>query len=124
MGGRLASLHRSTAASVWPERMRTPPSRATSEKDGGPGRTKSPGPAFGVGQIARRQRAVFGRRCPVVVPCLKSTLTVKAVALGRVVSRQPSAQDSGRLASSRGIGVRDDARGVANDERHLFPACK
>ena len=42
-GGKPASLQRSTAASVWPERISTPPSLATSGKTW-PGRTKSLAP--------------------------------------------------------------------------------
>src|SRR3954470_10096710 len=79
-GGSPASLHRSTAASVWPERISTPPSRAISGKTW-PGRTKSPAPILPLA----RARTVL-QRCsaemPVVRPCLTSTVTVKAVPSG------------------------------------------
>ena len=64
--GRSANLQRSIAASVCPERISTPPSRAISGKTC-PGRTKSAAPLFGLA----RARTVLQRssaEMPVVVP--------------------------------------------------------
>ena len=55
-----ARRQRSTAASVWPERTSTPPSRATSGKMC-PGRTKSSGADIAVGQGPDRVGALLGR---------------------------------------------------------------
>ncbi len=79
-GGKPASRQRSTAASVWPERMSTPPSLAI-RGNTWPGRTKSAGPIL---PLARPRTVLL--RCsaemPVVKPCLISTETVKAVPCG------------------------------------------
>ena len=79
-GGRPASLQRSTAASVWPERMSTPPSLAISGKIW-PGRTKSLAPMLRLASA----RTVFVRcsaEMPVVSPWRTSADTVKAVPSG------------------------------------------
>src|SRR5215211_56584 len=104
-GGSSARRQRSTAASVWPERMSTPPSLAISGKTC-PGRTKSDAPMLWLASA----RTVFERcsaEMPVVSPCRVSTETVKAVPSGAsfVAKRQRRA---------------DDAAGVADDERHLL----
>ena len=79
-GARPASLQRSTAASVWPERISTPPSLATSGNTW-PGRTKSLAPMLRLASA----RTVL-QRCsadmPVVRPWRTSTETVKAVPSG------------------------------------------
>lgn len=80
-----ASRARSTAASVWPLRTRTPPERARSGKTW-PGRTKSPGtalpPASILSVVARSAAEI-----PVVTPCSAeaSTETVKAVFIDSVL---------------------------------------
>ncbi len=79
-GGSSARRHRSTAASVWPERMSTPPSRAMSGKTW-PGRTKSPAPMLPLAS-ARTVLQRCSAEIPVVRPCLTSTVTVKAVPSG------------------------------------------
>src|SRR4051812_25778071 len=79
-GGRPESLQRSTAASVWPERMSTPPSLAISGKMW-PGRTKSAAPML----LLASARTVLVRcsaEMPVVSPWRTSTDTVKAVPSG------------------------------------------
>ena len=62
-GGSPLSLQRSTAASVWPERSSTPPSRAISGNTW-PGRAKSLAPAFGLAS-ARQQEARSSAEIPV-----------------------------------------------------------
>ena len=62
-GGSPESLQRSTAASVWPERSSTPPSRAISGKMW-PGRAKSLAPALGLAS-ARQQEARSSAEMPV-----------------------------------------------------------
>ena len=79
-GVRPARRARSTAASVWPIRSRTPPWRARSGKTW-PGWTRSSG--FELGLIATW--IVRARSCaeiPVVTPSRASTETVKAVSKG------------------------------------------
>ena len=76
-GLRPASRAISTAASVWPVRTSTPPSRAISGKIW-PGVTMSLGPL--VGSIATAMvRARSGAEMPVVTPSRASIETVKAV---------------------------------------------
>ena len=68
------------AASVWPERIKTPPSLAIKGKIW-PGRTKSAAPILPLPSAL----TVFERcsaEMPVVRPCLTSTETVKAVPSG------------------------------------------
>ena len=84
-GGSPASLQRSTAASVWPERISTPPSRAISGKMW-PGRTKSPAPMLPLAS-ARTVVERSSAEMPVVTPWRKSTDTVKAVPSGASLSR-------------------------------------
>src|SRR6266446_1606587 len=79
-GGRPASRHRSMHASVWPERISTPPSRATSGKTW-PGRTKSAAPLLGLAS-ARTVLVRSSAEMPVVSPWRTSTETVKAVPRG------------------------------------------
>ena len=117
IGGRPASLQRSTAASVWPERISTPPSRATSGKMW-PGRTKSDAPTLPLARL-RTVSVRSSAEMPVVVPCLKSTLTVKAVVCGGIVvgHHRREVEPPGLLARHRRA---DDAGGVAHDEGHLL----
>ena len=79
-GGRSARRHRSTAASVWPERINTPPSRAISGNTW-PGRTKSDAPMLPLAS-ARTVLARCSAEMPVVRPWRTSTVTVKAVPSG------------------------------------------
>ena len=79
-GGSPASLQRSTAASVWPERISTPPSLAISGKTW-PGRTKSAAPMLPLAS-ARTVLERCSAEMPVVRPCWTSTETVKAVPSG------------------------------------------
>src|SRR6185437_10523342 len=78
--GRPASRQRSTQASVWPERMSTPPCRATSGKTW-PGRTKSLAPLLSLAS-ARTVLVRSSAEMPVVSPWRTSTVTVKAVPSG------------------------------------------
>ncbi len=84
-GRRPARRARSTAASVWPLRTRTPPGLARSGKMW-PGRTKSPGSEV---PLASRRRVVArsAAEMPVVTPwaALASTETVKAVFMDSVL---------------------------------------
>ena len=83
-GEQPASRARSTAASVWPARRRTPPGIARSGKMW-PGLVRSSGRAAG----STRVRTVTARSnadVPVVTPRRASTLTVKAVPSGAVLS--------------------------------------
>ena len=76
-GFRPARREMSTAASVWPARTRTPPSRATRGKTW-PGETMSSAPLVGSTATAM----VWARSCaemPVVTPSRASMETVKAV---------------------------------------------
>ena len=96
-----ASRAISTAASVWPVRTSTPPSRAISGKIW-PGVTMSSGPL--VGSIATATvRARSGAEMPVVTPSRASIETVKAVCRReRVVLRhQRQAQLLDALARQR-----------------------
>jgi len=76
-GSRPANVHRSTAASVWPARTSTPPSRDRSGKTC-PGLTRSAGRVPGSART-RMVRARSAALMPVVMPSRASTLTVKAV---------------------------------------------
>ena len=75
-----ARRQRSTVASVWPLRSRTPPALARSGKMC-PGRKKLAGVLSGSAR-ARRVVALSVALMPVVVPTLQSTVRVKAVFLG------------------------------------------
>ena len=115
--GRLASRQRSTAASVWPERISTPPSLAISGKTW-PGRTKSLAPMLSLAS-ARTVLQRCSAEMPVVMPCFTSTETVKAVPSGASFA----ATIGGRLslrASFAGQRRAHDAAAVADDERHLL----
>ncbi len=101
-GGRSASRQRSTQASVWPERMSTPPSLATSGKTW-PGRTKSAAPLLPLAS-ARTVLLRSSAEMPVVRPCRTSTDTVKAVPSGASLTATIGARCS-RLASSESSGV-------------------
>ena len=116
-GGRPASRHRSTQASVWPERISTPPSLATSGKTW-PGRTKSLAPLLPLAS-ARTVLVRSSAEMPVVKPWRTSTVTVKAVPSGASLSATIGSRCR-RLASLRRQRRADDARGVADDERHLL----
>ncbi len=101
-GGRPARRHRSTAASVWPERVSTPPSRAISGKTW-PGRTKSAAPMLPLDR-ARTVLARCSAEMPVVRPCLTSTVTVKAVPSGASLAATMGARWR-RRASAPVIGA-------------------
>src|SRR6185437_7294573 len=96
-GGNDASLQRSTQASVCPDRISTPPSRAT-RGNTWPGRTKSAAPLLSLAS-ARTVLQRSSAEMPVVKPCLTSTETA------RLISAKRGADDPGR---------------IADDERHLF----
>src|SRR6267142_5315751 len=82
--GKPASRQRSTQASVWPERISTPPFLATSGKTW-PGRTKSEAPLLPLAS-ARTVLVRSSAEIPVVTPCRTSTETVKAVPSGASLS--------------------------------------
>src|SRR5690349_21793274 len=82
--GSPASRQRSMQASVWPERISTPPSRATSGNTW-PGRTKSAAPLLPLAS-ARTVLVRSSAEMPVVSPCRTSTETVKAVPSGASLS--------------------------------------
>ena len=116
-GGRPASRARSTAASVWPERISTPPSRAISGKTW-PGRTKSSAPMLPLAS-ARTVLQRCSAEMPVVMPWRTSAETVKAVPSGASLTATIGA----RLQPARVVaGQRraDDAAAVADDEGHLL----
>src|ERR1043166_7062400 len=100
-GGRPASRQRSMQASVWPERISTPPSRATSGNTW-PGRTKSAAPLLPLAS-ARTVLVRSSAEMPVVSPWRTSTVMVKAVpsgaslaaTIGSRCSRRASGADSG-----------------------------
>ena len=116
-GGRPASLQRSTAASVWPERIRTPPSRAIERKD-----------VAGPDEIACAHIAV-GERADGVAALLGGNAGRHAVldvdgngesgAERRIVGRDHRREDEPPrvLAGQRRA---DDAAAVPDDEGHLF----
>ena len=97
-GGRPASRHRSTQASVWPERISTPPSRATSGNTW-PGRTKSAAPLLSLAS-ARTVLQRSSAEMPVVRPCRTSTETVKAVPSGASFSATIGSRCSRRACSA------------------------
>ena len=96
-GANPASLHRSTAASVWPERISTPPSLAISGNTW-PGRTKSLAPMLPLAS-ARTVLQRCSAEMPVVMPCLTSTETVKAVPSGASFIATIGARCSRRASS-------------------------
>ena len=96
--GSPASRQRSTAASVWPDRIKTPPSRAIKGKTC-PGRTKSVAPIL----LLASDRTVLLRcsaEMPVVRPCRTSTETVKAVPNGASFCATIGASCSRRASSN------------------------
>src|SRR5215831_2760282 len=100
--GKPASRHRSMHASVWPERISTPPSRATSGNTW-PGRTKSVAPLLGLAS-ARTVLVRSSAEMPVVSPWRTSTETVNAVPSGASFSATMGSRWS-RLASSTDKGA-------------------
>ena len=120
-GGRPASRQRSTQASVWPERISTPPCRATSGNTW-PGRTKSEAPLLSLAS-ARTVLQRSSAEMPVVRPWRTSTVTVKAVPSGASFSATIGIE----MQPARMLGAErraDDAGGVADDERHLLRRAK
>src|SRR5215471_739084 len=101
-GAMPASRHRSMHASVWPERISTPPSRATSGNTW-PGRTKSVAPLLGLAS-ARTVLVRSSAEMPVVSPWRTSTETVKAVPSGASFNATMGSRWS-RLASSTDKGA-------------------
>src|SRR5215472_7328447 len=101
-GAKPASRHRSTQASVCPERISTPPSLATSGKTW-PGRTKSDAPALPLAS-ARTVLQRSSAEMPVVKPCRTSTETVKAVPSGASFAATMGSRCK-RLASSGESGA-------------------
>jgi len=100
--GRSVRVQRSTAASVWPDRMRTPPSRAMSGNTW-PGRAKSAAPALGLAR-ARTVLVRSSAEIPVVRPWRTSTDTVNAVDSGASLSATIGARLR-RRATARVIGA-------------------
>ncbi len=103
-GRRPARRARSTAASVWPLRVRTPPGRARSGKMC-PGRTKSSGPvtpSASSWSVVARSAAEM----PVLTPCAAeaSTETVNAVFIDSVLSSTICGRRS-RSSSSPSMGA-------------------
>ena len=110
-------------ASVWPERISTPPSLATSGKTW-PGRTKSAAPLLPLAS-ARTVLVRSSAEMPVVRPWRTSTVMVKAVpsgasfaaTIGSRRSRRASSADSGaqtmpevlRMMKAIFSGVQSDA---------------
>ena len=97
-----ARVIKSTAASVWPARFKTPPLRAISGLTW-PGRLKSPGTADGAASfriVSARSAALL----PVVVPSLASTVIVNAVRIDSLFSRTISSKFSA-ISRSSGIGT-------------------
>ncbi len=101
-GGRSASRHRSMHASVWPDRISTPPSLATSGNTW-PGRTKSAAPLLPLAS-ARTVLVRSSAEMPVVRPWRTSTDTVNAVPSGASLLATIGSRCS-RLASSAESGA-------------------
>ena len=97
-GGRPASRHKSTQASVWPERISTPPWRA-SRGNTWPGRTKSAAPLLSLAS-ARTVLQRSSAEMPVVSPWRTSTETVKAVPSGASFSATIGSRCSRRASSA------------------------
>ena len=116
-GGRPASLQRSTAASVWPERMSTPPSLATRGKTW-PGRTKSARAHVAIGERAHGVGALLGRNAG-GQPMTYIDRDGEGGAKRGVVDRhhRRKVQAPRVLAGQRRA---DDAAAVADDEGHLL----
>ena len=89
-------------ASVWPERISTPPSLATSGKTW-PGRTKSAAPELPLAS-ARTVLVRSSAEMPVVSPWRTSTVTVKAVPSGASFAATIGSRRR-RRASSADIGA-------------------
>ena len=120
-GLRPASRARSTAASVWPDRCRTPPGRARSGKTW-PGCTRSCGPLVGsmATWIVRERSAA---EIPVVTPSRASTEIVNAVSNGvsllyviglRPSSSQRSSVRQRQMSPRACVAMKLIASGVAN----------
>ena len=114
--GRPASRHKSTAASVWPERISTPPSLAISGNTW-PGCAKSAAPILPLAS-ARTVLQRCSAEMPVVRPWWASTETVKAVPSGALFCatmgarcRRPVLQRQRRA---------DHAAAMADDEGHFL----
>jgi hypothetical protein len=120
-GTRPASRERSTAASVWPARTSTPPSRARSGKTW-PGWTRSCG--VDAGSIATWiVCARSAAEMPVVTPLRASTATVKAVPRGAsfrcVIGGRPSCSQRSpvrqrQIRPRACVAMKLTASGVAN----------
>src|ERR1700733_1382034 len=110
-GGRPESLQRSTAASGWPERSSTPPSRAISGNTWA-GRAKSVGPAMGLGGAPAGRNPGAAVRL-VVDRTRKGGGVVGFIVRDHRIKPQP-ARVFGRDRRAH------DAGGVADDERHLL----
>ena len=100
-------------ASVWPERISTPPSLATSGKTW-PGRTKSAAPLLPLAS-ARTVLVRSSAEMPVVSPWRTSTVMVKAVPSGASFAATIGSRCS-RRASSADSGAADFVR-----PGHVFP---
>ena len=112
-----ASRQRSTAASVWPERISTPPSRAISGKTW-PGRTKSLAPMLRIGERAHGVAALLGRDAG-----RHAVFDVDRDGEGGAERRVVHRHHRRELQAARFVaGQRraDDAAAVADDERHLL----
>src|ERR1700732_4762735 len=115
-GGRPLSLQRSTAASVWPERSSTPPSRAISGNTW-PGRAKSLAPALGLARAGARGAASARRNAGPAVGLVVDRHRKGGGVVGFVVCHHRIEPQPARIF---GCDRRaDNARGVADDERHL-----
>src|SRR5262245_40240555 len=120
-GIRPARRARSTAASVWPARMSTPPSRERNGKTC-PGWTRSSGALSGsIATWIVRERS--GAEMPVVTPSRASTDTVNAVPNGvsfrSVICRRPSASQRSEVRQRQirprpSFVMKLTASGVAN----------
>ena len=108
-----ASRVRSTAASVWPARLSTPPSRARSGKTC-PGRLKA-APSSRASASPRMVAARSAAEIPVVVPEARSTVGERGPLLLGVAVADHQRQVQ-RVAALAGQRHAHDARGVAHHE--------
>ena len=107
---------RSTAASVWPARLSTPPWRASSGKMW-PGRSRSVGRVVGIAQRLDRRGAVVRRDARRrAVPEVHAHRERGALALGVVRLHLAEVELAGALGGDRRA---DQARGVVEEERDL-----
>src|ERR1700730_11999559 len=115
-GGSPLSLQRSTAASVWPERSSTPPSRAISGNTWA-GPREIVGAGIGIGQRAAAGGAFVGRNAGAAVGLVVDRHRKGGGVVGFVVCHHRIEPQPARIF---GCDRRaDNARGVADDERHL-----